>query len=207
MKIIIKTRFFKPVKIEDKGINILVYELVDEKWSENIVKTQKNLLDKLLFMAQNTLSIIESSGELRDKYVYVEVEYPGLKASRGDGGVKDTEVIVFPTPQPLKTIIFFKKENNELKEIYRIDFKQEKWIFESVIKSSDLDYDAILVESIDSKRIILREELLVPFKIHFIEEINKKKRRRVKKKSPRKRVKRKKRKTRSRRSKSSRGKK
>lgn len=179
LKTIVKTRFFKPVSIENNGVNILVYELVDEKWSTSNIKSRENLLDKLLVIAQNTLSTLESSGELRDKYVFVEVEYPGLRASRGDGRVEGSEVIVFPIPQPLKTIVFLKKEGNELVEVNKIVFKQEKWIYDSIIRISNMDYDALLVESIENKRIILREELLSP-KIYITKGTEKRKRKRKK---------------------------
>ncbi|MEM4620367.1 MAG: hypothetical protein QW607_09145, partial [Desulfurococcaceae archaeon] len=128
MKIIVKTKFFKPIVFSDNNFNILLYELIDEKWFENTIRSRRELLDELLAVAQNTISLIESSGELRDKYVYVEVEYPGLKASRGDGRVENVETIVFPIPMPLKTIVFYKRSNGELIEVNRIDFKQEKWI-------------------------------------------------------------------------------
>lgn len=182
MKTIVKIRFFKPLNIESNGINVLVYELVDEKWFQNTIKSQRDLLSKLLVMAQNALSVLDSSGELREKYVYVEVEYPGLKASRVDGRVQGIETIVFPMPQPLKTIIFLKKENNELRETYKLFFKQEKWIYDSVITTSNIDFDALLVESIENKRVILREELASFYKKSIAKLAKKKKRSRSRRK-------------------------
>ncbi|MEM1675916.1 MAG: hypothetical protein QXX35_03470 [Desulfurococcaceae archaeon] len=201
MKIIVKTKFFKPIVFSDNNFNILLYELIDEKWFENTIRSRRELLDELLAVAQNTISLIESSGELRDKYVYVEVEYPGLKASRGDGRVENVETIVFPIPMPLKTIVFYKRSNGELIEVNRIDFKQEKWIYDSFIKSSEVDFDAILVESIENKRIILREELILPHSIRVTSGVegekkrSRRRRRRAKKTSQRRKQKRKKSKT------------
>lgn len=207
MKIIVKTKFFKPIVFSDNNFNILLYELIDEKWFENTIRSRRELLDELLAVAQNTISLIESSGELRDKYVYVEVEYPGLKASRGDGRVENVETIVFPIPMPLKTIVFYKRSNGELIEVNRIDFKQEKWIYDSFIKSTEVDFDAILVESIENKRIILREELILPHSIRVTSGVegekkrSRRRRRKAKKTSQRRKQKRKKSKTRSGRSK------
>ncbi|MEM1742020.1 MAG: hypothetical protein QXJ36_06620 [Desulfurococcaceae archaeon] len=201
MKIIVKTKFFKPIVFSDNNFNILLYELIDEKWFENTIRSRRELLDELLAVAQNTISLIESSGELRDKYVYVEVEYPGLKASRGDGRVENVETIVFPIPMPLKTIVFYKRSNGELIEVNRIDFKQEKWIYDSFIKSTEVDFDAILVESIENKRIILREELILPHSIRVTSGVegekkrSRRRRRRAKKTSQRRKQKRKKSKT------------
>jgi len=191
----------------DNNFNILLYELIDEKWFENTIRSRRELLDELLAVAQNTISLIESSGELRDKYVYVEVEYPGLKASRGDGRVENVETIVFPIPMPLKTIVFYKRSNGELIEVNRIDFKQEKWIYDSFIKSTEVDFDAILVESIENKRVILREELILPHSIRVPSGVegekkrSRRRRRRAKKTSQRRKQKRRKSKTRSGRSK------
>lgn len=207
MKIIVKTKFFKPIVFSDNNFNILLYELIDEKWFENTIRSRRELLDELLAVAQNTISLIESSGELRDKYVYVEVEYPGLKASRGDGRVENVETIVFPIPMPLKTIVFYKRSNGELIEVNRIDFKQEKWIYDSFIKSTEVDFDAILVESIENKRIILREELILPHSIRVTSGVegekkrSRRRRRKAKKTSQRRKQKRRKSKTRSGRSK------
>uniref|UniRef100_A0A7C4D9J9 Uncharacterized protein n=1 Tax=Staphylothermus marinus TaxID=2280 RepID=A0A7C4D9J9_STAMA len=207
MKIIVKTKFFKPIVFSDNNFNILLYELIDEKWFENTIRSRRELLDELLAVAQNTISLIESSGELRDKYVYVEVEYPGLKASRGDGRVENVETIVFPIPMPLKTIVFYKRSNGELIEVNRIDFKQEKWIYDSFIKSTEVDFDAILVESIENKRVILREELILPHSIRVTSGVegekkrSRRRRRRAKKTSQRRKQKRRKSKTRSGRSK------
>jgi len=207
LKIIVKTKFFKPIVFSDNNFNILLYELIDEKWFENTIRSRRELLDELLAVAQNTISLIESSGELRDKYVYVEVEYPGLKASRGDGRVENVETIVFPIPMPLKTIVFYKRSNGELIEVNRIDFKQEKWIYDSFIKSTEVDFDAILVESIENKRVILREELILPHSIRVTSGVegekkrSRRRRRRAKKTSQRRKQKRRKSKTRSGRSK------
>ncbi len=177
----------------------MVYEIEREDWSEHSIRSKTNVLDKMLIHAQNIVSMLDSSGELKDKYVVVEVELPGLKAMRCEGKVSGSSTILYPIPSPITRMVFLKKENEELKPVYTIEFKGEKWVYDSIIYDKDLEYDAILVETPEDKRLVLKEELITPTRSKLVEEKRKKtrKRRRKKKKSKKKSKRRRKRKKKS----------
>ncbi len=183
MKVIAKTKFFKPVTVRDDKVELLLYVIEDEKWIEHTFRSSKTSnLEKMLIYAQNLLSITQSTTNVKNKYVVVEVESPGLKALRVEGTVSNVHAILFPVPQPVKTIAFFKKEDGELREVHRINFNKEYWIYDSAIYVKDLEYDSILIETIEDKRIVFKDEIMVPIRSKVIGKKERKKIRRKKKK-------------------------
>jgi len=185
LKTIVKTKLLRPKRYSDNKVEVMVYEIEHEDWSEHNIRSKTSVLDKMLTHAQNIVSMLDSSGELKDKYVVVEVELPGLKAMRCEGKVSESSTILYPIPSPITRMVFLKKENEELKPVYTVEFKGENWVYDSIIYDKDLEYDAILVETPEDKRLVLKEELITPTRSKLVEEKRKKtrKRRRKKKKT------------------------
>ena len=183
MKAIVKKRILVPQIRKSGNIEVMLYKIENEKWNEYVMRSKTNILDKMLIHAQNIIWMSETDTELKDKYVIVEVELPGLRAMRCEGRVSNTSTILYPIPQPVTRIVFLKKESEELKPIHFLDFTGENWIYDSVVYGYELEYDAILVETPENKRIVLKEELLIPSKSKLVEKkTRKKKKRKIKKK-------------------------
>ncbi len=162
MKALVKTLVLKPEYLEDDRVKILLYKVSDEEWDSHIFRGSTNLLDKMLAYANNR--VIMKSTTLKDLegYIFSEVEVTGLKASRGEGVVKNVETILYPRPQPLQRIVFLKKEDSMLKPVHEVKLDGEYWVYDSAIIVKNLEYDAILIETLEDKRIVLREEIIIP---------------------------------------------
>jgi len=184
IKAIVKTRVLKPTLYSDEHVDIVLYEIVDEEWDTHVFRASSNLIDKMLAYANNKIVLKQSMSGMIDGYIFSEVEATGFKTVRGEGLVKNIETILYPIPQPLRRIAFLKKIDGELKQVHEIKPPGEYWIYETTLVTKDLDYDAILIETSEDRRIVLREEIIIPHIKTTSEEVGKK--RRKKRKSRRK---------------------
>jgi len=200
IKAIVKTRVLKPTLYSDEHVDILLYEIVDDEWDTHVFRASNDLIDKMLAYANNKIVLKQSMSGMIDGYIFSEVEATGFKTVRGEGLVKNVETILYPIPQPLRRIAFLKKTDGELKQVHEIKPPGEYWIYETMLVTKDLDYDAILIETSEDRRIVLREEIIIPHIKTTNEEAGKKRRRKRKSKKGKKKEKTGKNKTRKRRS-------
>ena len=105
---------------------------------------------------------------------------------RCEGEVLGPSTILYPMPKPIRHIMFLKKEGEELKPVYKIEFPGETWIYDSIVYVEQLDFDALLVETSEDKRIVLKDELNLPTRSKLVEAEKKVKRRKRRRKTRKK---------------------
>lgn len=196
MDIVAIQRVLEPQSIGSEKVSVVAYKIVNEEWEKEKLKGKLST-DKLLAYAQNIIQRIQNNIE-SSRFVLVEVEAMGAKAVRGEGGLSNAQTLISPIPQPLKRIILLKKSDSRLVPVGELDINGEYWVYDSVISATNYDFDAILIETKDYVRILLREELELPKRVKVISEKRRKKRKkrrvRSKKSSTRRKQKSKKRK-------------
>jgi len=180
--LIVKMKVLKPEIYEDGALRILTYSIESEKWEELEVSSRKDLLSEMLTVAQNKISQLGSIMQFSGRYVVVEVESLGLKAMRCEGAVPNTTTLLFPVPKPIRRIVLLKKEGEVLKPVREIKFSSEAWVFDTLVNLYTNDLDAILVETLEEKRLILKEELSLPLRSKQAE-VSKKARKKRRRKS------------------------
>jgi len=178
----LKLRALKPSKREFEGLQLIAYSIESEIWEEREAPSEGDLLSSMLTLAQNAVSkqapvTLQREGE---GYVCAEVEYPGLRAVRCEGSAPSALTILYPIPKPVKRVVLLKKEGEVLKPVKTISFEAETWVYDTAIASRGLDFDALLIETSEDKRLVLKEELEIPVRSKFAELVAKpvKKRRR-----------------------------
>ncbi len=173
-----KTKIYKPKKIGDDKVEILGLDEEELSWEKHTIRSTKNIMDRMLAMANNVVLM-----NYRDNvYVFAEVEAPGLRAVVGEGSIPGVETTLSPRPIEVTEILFAKKKNEEVEIVHKIVPEHDTWIYEGSVNSIDLDYDIIILKSVNMTRVLLREELHLPLRKKG-EKKRKTKRRRKKKKT------------------------
>jgi len=167
----LKLRALKPSKREFEGFQLIAYSIESEVWEEREVSSEGDLLSNMLTLAQNAVSKQAPATLQREGsgYVCAEVEYPGLRAVRCEGSAPSVSAILYPIPKPVKSVVLLKRSGEELKPVKTISFEAETWIYDTAVTSSGLDFDALLVETSEDKRLVLREELEIPVRSKLAE--------------------------------------
>ena len=173
-----KTKIYKPKKIADDKVEILGLDEEELSWEKHTIRSTRNIIDRMLAMANNVVLM-----NYRDNvYVFAEVEAPGLRAVVGEGSIPGVETTLSPRPIEVTEILFAKKKNEEIEIVHKIVPEHDTWIYEGSVNSIDLDYDLIILKSVDMTRVLLREELHLPLR-KSIEKKRKTRRKRKKKKT------------------------
>ncbi len=173
VKVLAKTVYYEPRKIGNDTVRITLFERIEAEWSEHNLRKHEKLIDRMLVLAHNNVIRHMSSVGGENKYIFSEVEAPGLRAIVGEGQIKDTETLLFLKPEPITRIVVLKKnkETNILEKILELNISKELWCYETKLEFlKNMEWDAILVESPERKRIILREEAKLPLREKIIEE-------------------------------------
>jgi len=158
LKFFIKVRSLKPILQYSDYADITLYTIESEDWRIEDIHVSGSVLDKMLVDAQNIMTTLQAGGLLDDKLGLVEIETTGLKVTRCDGRSVDAKTLLYPIPKPVRRIVFLRKKNDHLEPVHSVDLTGELWIYDSVLNIKNSDFDAILVETIDDKRVILKHE-------------------------------------------------
>jgi len=178
LEVLVKTKIYKPKKIADDKVEILGLDEEELSWEKHTIRSTRNIMDRMLAMANNVVLM-----NYRDNvYVFAEVEAPGLRAVVGEGSIPGVETTLSPRPIEVTEILFAKKKNEEIEIVHKIVPEHDTWIYEGSVNSIDLDYDLIILKSVDMTRVLLREELHLPLR-KSIEKKRKTRRKRKKKKT------------------------
>ena len=173
VKVLAKTVYYEPRKIGNDAVRITLLERIEAEWSEHNLRKHEKLIDRMLVLAHNNVIRHMSSVGGENKYIFSEVEAPGLRAIVGDGQIKDTETLLFLKPEPITRIVVLKKnkETDMLEKILELNISKELWCYETKLEFlKNMEWDAILVESPERKRIILREETKLPLREKIVQE-------------------------------------
>ncbi len=155
-----RTKIYKPKKIADDKVEILGLDEEEISWEKHTIRSTKNIMDRMLAMANNVVLM-----NYRDNvYVFAEVEAPGLRAVVGEGSVPGIETTLSPRPIEVTEILFAKKKNDEVEIVHKIVPEHDTWIYEGSVNAIDLDYDMIILKSVDMTRVVLKEELHLPLR-------------------------------------------
>ncbi|ACL11128.1 hypothetical protein DKAM_0802 [Desulfurococcus amylolyticus 1221n] len=176
LKLVVKSFELCPFEEESDTVKVRLYTRGDRHWSEAEepglnVKEQGNegLLEKMLEMAGNQLTMWMTSEKDSGCYRFIDVEAPGASITLGEGAVKDVETILTPKPSPLMRIRIVKVEEPEkYRVIHEFKPSKESIIYDGFIniKNPDLQYDLILIDTTDDTRILLPHELILsPLKL------------------------------------------
>ncbi|MCD6300709.1 MAG: hypothetical protein J7L82_01405, partial [Staphylothermus sp.] len=92
------------------------------------------------------------------------VEAPGLRAVVGEGSVPGVETILSPRPIEVTEILFAKKKDDNVEIVHKIVPEHDTWVYEGSINAMDLDFDLIILKSIDMTRVVFKEELHLPIR-------------------------------------------
>jgi len=152
-------RNLRPILQHSDYADITLHTIESEDWRIEDIHVTENVLDKMLVDAQNIITTLEARGLLDDKLGLVEIETTGLKVTRCDGRGVDAKTLLYPIPKPVRRIVFLKKKNEHLEPVHSVDLTGELWVYDSVLNIKNSDFDAILVETIDDKRVVLKDEL------------------------------------------------
>jgi len=183
----VKTKIYKPKKITDDKVEILSLDEEELSWEKHTIRSTKNIMDRMLAMANNVVLM-----NYRDNvYVFAEVEAPGLRAVIGEGSVPGIETILSPRPIEVTEILFAKKKNDEVEIIHKIVPEHDTWIYEGSVNVTDLDFDIIILKSVNMTRVVLKEELHLPLRKSVEKKTKSRKRRKRKKKKTEKSLKKK----------------
>jgi len=194
LKSVVKSGVLIPELVKDDRVRLIMYRVSREEWWQSDLRARTNILDQLLASAQNTLSLMLQNQEISEGYVFAEVATTGLRAFRGEGKLDRSMAYLSLMPQPVKRIIFMKKKEKKLEKVYELVLNGEYWVYDTVVETQDLNYDAVLVETVEDARIVLREELeQPPQRISMSSSIPKSSKKRAKKRKKRRRKQRKKR--------------
>ncbi len=178
MEVLVRTKIYKPKKIADDKVEILGLDEEELSWEKHTIRSTKNIMDRMLAMANNVVVM-----NYRDNvYVFAEVEAPGLRAVVGEGSVPCIETTLSPRPIEVTEILFAKKKNDEVEIVHKIVPEHDTWIYEGSVNAIDLDYDMIILKSVDMTRVVLKEELHLPLR-KSVEKKTKSKKKRKKKKT------------------------
>lgn len=176
-----KTKILRPATIGDDKVELVVFSEEEKSWEKHRIRSSKNILDRMMAMANNMVIM-----NLQDNaYVFSEVEAPGLRTVVGEGEVKGVETVLSPKPSIILSIEFGKRVDDHVEIIHKIRPEPNTWVYESKIINKNIDYDLIILNTIDGPRIILHEETLIPQRKSG-EKKTKKKRKRRRKKSAKK---------------------
>jgi len=159
LKFFIKVKSLKPILQYSDYADITLYTIESEDWRIEEIHVSGSVLDKMLVDAQNIITILDTRGLLNDKLGLVEIETTGLKVTRCDGRGVDAKTLLYPIPKPVRRIVFLKKKGELLEPVHSVDLTGELWVYDSVLNIKNSDFDAILVETIDDKRVVLKHEL------------------------------------------------
>ncbi len=182
-----KTKIYKPKKIADDKVEILGLDEEELSWEKHTIRSTRNIMDRMLAMANNVVLM-----NYRDNvYVFAEVEAPGLRAVVGEGSVPGVETTLSPRPVEVTEILFAKKKNEEVEIVHKIVPEHDTWIYEGSVNTIDLDYDLIILKSVDMTRVVLKEELHLPLRKSVEKKRKTRRRRKRKKKKTEKSVKKK----------------
>ena len=174
VKVLAKTVYYEPRKIGTDKIRLTLLERIEAEWSEHNLRKHEKLIDRMLVLAHNNVVRHLSSVGADNKYVFSEVEAPGLRAIVGEGQIKDAETLLFLKPEPVTRVVVLRrnKETGMLEKITEINVSKELWGYETKIElPEDMEWDALLVESPERKRLILKEEIKLPLREKIVEPV------------------------------------
>lgn len=172
-----KTKILRPVRIGDDKVEIIVFNEEEKSWEKHRIRSSKNILDRMMAMANNMVIM-----NLQDNaYVFSEVEAPGLRTIVGEGMVEGVETVLSPKPSLLLSVEFGKKVDDHVEIIHKIKPEPNTWVYEGSIINKNIDYDLIILKTIDGPRIVLSDELHIPQRKSSREKKTKKKKRRKRK--------------------------
>ena len=145
MEVLVRTKNYKPKKMADDKVEILALSEEELSWEKHTIRSTKNVLDRMLAMAN-------------------KVEAPGLRAVVGEGSVPGVETILSPRPIEVTEILFAKKKDDNVEIVHKIVPEHDTWVYEGSINAMDLDFDLIILKSIDMTRVVFKEELHLPIR-------------------------------------------
>ncbi|MFZ8783315.1 MAG: hypothetical protein ACO2OR_04960 [Desulfurococcaceae archaeon] len=176
MKVISRIELLEPVLESSGSIRVKVLRVAKELWSPLEAGSAKITIDNLVEVAAENVVKHRSP----EKLVLASVEAPGLKVILGENLLKGALTVLSPKPSYLKRILFVKCESSEKCSIvYEFRPSSQVLVYEGLIEvSQSINYDFIILECEDYKRIMLPHELMLPPVKSEVEKTKKARRRR-----------------------------
>lgn len=162
--VFVKIAKLSPIIYKNNSVELTLFKFEDINWGEKELKGSLSI-DRIYAETQNVLTRFMQTNKVNNEYVLVEIEAVGLKASRCEGSVTNASKLLYPIPQPIRRIVFYKKNGEELSKIHEVNFPSGYWVYDGYLSTSNFDWDVMLIETSSGRRIISRRELLESSKV------------------------------------------
>jgi hypothetical protein len=185
MRVISKIELLEQVTESDTTVRLEALRVDREMWNPIEVEGGRATLEDLVEIAAENIVKYRAG----DKVLLVSVEAPGLRVILGDNSLKKTSTVLSPKPSYLRRVLFVKcREGGNCGVIYEFRPSSQLVVYEGSIELlKNIDYDFIVLECDDYKRILLTHELSMSVVKSEVKKTRKKRRKRVvSKKSERK---------------------
>ena len=158
MQIILKVELLEPVLESDSNVRLGALRINKELWNPIEADSAKVAVDSLLEIAAENIVKHRSA----DKLVLVSVEAPGLRVVLGENLLRGSSTVLSPKPSYLRRVLFVKYKNGKCEVVHEFRPKSQLLVYEGSIELiQNIDYDFIIFECEDYKRVLLPHELLL----------------------------------------------
>jgi len=160
MQIISKIEMLDHVAESNGIIRLEALRVGREIWNPIEAGNVKITIDDLVEIAAENLVKYRDS----EKTLLVTVETPGLRVIHGGNPVKKASTVLSPKPSYLRRILFIKcRDSVNCDVIYEFKPKIQLVVYEGSIELlKNIDYDFIILECEDYKRVLFPYELSIP---------------------------------------------
>jgi hypothetical protein len=185
MRVISKIELLEQTAEGNSDIRLEALRVDKELWSPIEAMSSKVTVEDLLETAAENIVKYRVS----EKVLLVSVETPGLRVILGDNSLKKTSTILSPKPSYLRRVLFVKcRDGGNCGVIYEFRPSRQLVVYEGAIELlKSIDYDFIILECDDYKRILFPHELSMPAVKSEVKKTKRRRRRHVKSKRSRKR--------------------
>jgi hypothetical protein len=160
MQVASRIELLEQVFESDSHVRIGALRIDKELWNICEVNATRITIDELVEVAAENIIKHRTSG----KVLLVTAEIPGLRVILGENALKNVSTIISPKPSYLRKLLFVKcKGSEKCIVVYEFKPRSQVLVYEGAIELlKNIDYDFIILECEDYKRVILRHELTLP---------------------------------------------
>jgi len=159
MQIILKVELLEPVSESDSSVRLGALRINKELWNPIEAGSAKVTVESLLEIAAENIVKHRST----DRLVLASVEAPGLRVVLGENLLKGSFTVLSPKPSYLRRVLFIKCKNGKCEIVHEFRPKSQLLVYEGSIELiRNIDYDLVIFECEDYRRVLLPHELLLP---------------------------------------------
>ncbi len=160
MQVASRIELLEQVFESDSCVRVGALRIVEELWSIHEVNAARITINELVEVGAENIIKYRTSG----KVLLVTAEIPGLRVVLGENTLKNTSTIISPKPSYLRRLLFVKCRGSvKCEVVYEFKPRSQVLVYEGSIELlKSIDYDFIILECEDYRRVILRHELTLP---------------------------------------------